>query len=321
MFATQDSNIVYLHPIQNIVLLYSARRYPRSSPSLTPRNVTRTLLNEPMLRNRKQFLMWRRQVFVRNPHNDLNLLYSGLNRSTGVYLIGCADEVVYVGQSWILLERPFESLGRIYHRVPDTSLPWSLALAPCAAEEMDERESTAIRAYAPKFNTSIPSIPKSEGRMPEAIGAASVFQNQIDSGGAFDPVNLERQMERARGNLAPPWRQGKQRKKTGKREKRPDPKAITEPVALSKEELRILWEHYGVPSNGPLRYKINLCNDGSVITKDGELIGNWTMDEHEFPSFIPNETTTSLLQDVWVGLLCIKILEWHEASTGETVSD
>jgi hypothetical protein len=31
-----------------------------------------------MLNNHKQFLAWRRQVFVRNPHRDLNVLYTGL---------------------------------------------------------------------------------------------------------------------------------------------------------------------------------------------------------------------------------------------------
>jgi hypothetical protein len=65
-----------------------------------------------MLNNHKQFLAWRRQVFVRNPHRDLNALYTGLKQRTGVYLIGCAEEIVYIGQSWDLTERPIDSLGR-----------------------------------------------------------------------------------------------------------------------------------------------------------------------------------------------------------------
>lgn len=162
-----------------------------------------------MLNNHKQFLAWRRQVFVRNPHRDLSVLYAGLISRSGVYLIGCADEIVYVGQSLDLTERPIDSLGRYYHRVPDVSLPWSLALAPCPLDEMHERESTAIRAFAPKFNTSIPSIPSSEGRMPEIVGHAAVFQDQISTGGAFEEENLRRQMKRAAANLSPPWRQGK----------------------------------------------------------------------------------------------------------------
>ena len=116
-----------------------------------------------MLSDRKHFLLWKRQVFVRNPNDELNALFSGFFRTSGIYLIGCADEIVYVGQSWNLRQSPLESLGRVYHQVHDTSLAWSLALAPCPPVEMDELESTAIGAYAPKFNTSIPSIPKSEG--------------------------------------------------------------------------------------------------------------------------------------------------------------
>lgn len=59
------------------------------------------------------------------------------------------------------------------------------------------------------FIYQIPSIPASEGRMPETIGYASLFQDQVGSGGAFDETNLRRQMERAAANPSPPWRQGK----------------------------------------------------------------------------------------------------------------
>ena len=122
---------------------------------------------------------------------------------------------------------------------------------------MHERESTAIRAFAPKFNTSIPSIPSSQGRMPDIIGHARVFQDQLSSGGAFDRVNLQRQMERAVADPAPPWRQGKQRKKTGKRAPNPEPIAFDPPVPLEGDELREAWRHDGVSSSAPLRYKIN----------------------------------------------------------------
>lgn len=169
-----------------------------------------------MLNNHKQSLAWRRQVFVRNPHQDLNVLYNGLRQRSGIYLIGCAEEIVYIGQSWDLTERPIVSLGPFYHRVPDVSLPWSLALALCLPEEMNEKESTAIRAFAPKFNTSIPSIPASNGQMPEIIGYAAVFQDQVSAGGAFNEENVRRQVERAASNPAPPWRQGKQRRKNEK---------------------------------------------------------------------------------------------------------
>jgi hypothetical protein len=37
-----------------------------------------------MLKSRKQFLMWRRQVFVRNPHDELNDLYGAVRYVSGI---------------------------------------------------------------------------------------------------------------------------------------------------------------------------------------------------------------------------------------------
>ncbi len=267
-----------------------------------------------MLCNRDQFLIWRRQVFVRNPNDQLDTLFATPTGGRGIYLIGCAGEIVYVGQSWNLRERSLVSLGSVYHRVSDTSLPWSLALAPCSQDEMDERESTAIRAYAPRFNTSIPSIPKSEGRMPVIVGVAAVFQDQTDTCGAFQSENLRQQLERAKSMNSPPWRQGKQRKKSGKRAK---PKAMTahmppsELSELSQAEQEQLLHHYGVPADGPLVYPVNLCDDGSVITNDGEYLGTWSMDEHHHPSFTPDGEGKALLSSVLVGLLCNDIRDWR----------
>ena len=76
-----------------------------------------------MLRTRAAKLGWSRQVFLRYPNEEFGELLSMPMGSSGIYLIGCAKEIVYVGQSWRLKERPIESLGRYYHRVPDTSLP------------------------------------------------------------------------------------------------------------------------------------------------------------------------------------------------------
>ncbi len=270
-----------------------------------------------MLTRHKQFVAWRRQVFVRNPSRHLNTLYADIGLTSGIYLIGCADEIVYVGQSWDLTERPIDSLGRYYHRVPDVSLPWSLALAPCPPDEMHERESTAIRALAPKFNTSIPSIPASEGRMPELIGFAAVFQDQVGTGGAFDTENFGRQIERAAANLSPPWRLAKQRMKTGKREPKPVLPPMDPPAQLTGDDVTEVWRRYGVPCSGPLVYPINLCNDGSVVTRDGELIGTWAMDQYDTPSFTPDGEEAILFEAPLIGLLCIRIRKWHEESTGE----
>lgn len=270
-----------------------------------------------MLDNHKQFVAWRRQVFVRNPHRDLNTLYAAGWGRSGIYLIGCADEIIYIGQSWVLTGRPIDSLGRFYHRIPDVTLPWFLALAPCPPDEMHERESTAIRAFAPKFNTSIPSIPASQGRMPDIIGYAAVFQDQVRTGGAFEEANLRRQMERAAANPSPPWRQGKQRKKTGKREPKPELPPMDPPAQLTGAELREAWRNYGVPCAGPLVYPINLCDDGSVVTRDGEYLGTWAMDQYEMPSFTPDGEAAPMIEAPLVGLLCMRIRDWHEEKTGE----
>jgi hypothetical protein len=148
-----------------------------------------------------------------------------------------------------------------------------------------------------------------------------VFQYQDGPGGAFDPENLRRQIDRAKINTKPPWRQGKQRRRTGKRKKKPDPERVMAPIELSGDDIKDLWEHYGLPSNRPLDYKINLCDDGSVITRDGEFIGTWSMDENEHPSFTPDGADEPLLYDNWVGLLCQKIMEWHEAQTGMAIAN
>jgi len=273
-----------------------------------------------MLRSSQLFHLWKRQVFLRSRHEDFDALLSESRGSSGIYLIGCADEIVYVGQTWHLSQRPVESLGNIYHRVSDTRLPWSIALAPCPPEEMNERESTAIRTYAPRFNTSIPSIANSHGRMPQVIGYATVFQNQDGPGNAFDPKNLKQQGELAEANSNPPWKERKRRRKVKNRESRRVEKPAT-PFKWSDEDATALLRAYGVPLSEPLRFKINLCTDGSVITKDGEYIGKWEMDENEHPSFFPTGASKPLFYDAWVRMLCEKIREWHEAASGEAISE
>lgn len=155
------------------------------------------------------FLLWRRQVFCRNRHMDFTTLLNQHGSKVGIYLIGCADQIVYVGQTYYLNHRPIESIGNIYHRVHDTSLPWSIAFAPCSADEMNERESTAIRTYAPKFNFSIPSIAKSLGRMPDIASIAPVFIDQDEPGGAFRTSKLQAQKQTAIDQQHPPWKVGK----------------------------------------------------------------------------------------------------------------
>lgn len=272
-----------------------------------------------MFRNRALDLGWGRQVFLRDPNEEFHELLSMRMGSSGIYLIGCAKEVVYVGQSWRLKERPIESLGNIYHRVDGISLPWSIALAPCPPEEMNERESTAIRSYAPQFNTSIPSIPKSQGRMPEVIGIAAVFQDQDGPCGAFAPENLIRQMENAKANPNPPWKRKKRRRKVTEREFKRTKMTII-PGEPPEESTADLLRTFGVPLRKPLPFKVNLCDEGSVVTKDGEIIGTWQMDENGQLSFFPNGSSEPLFFEEFLGLLCEKIREWHAANTGRATS-
>ncbi|WP_375263522.1 GIY-YIG nuclease family protein [Palleronia sp.] len=301
-------------------------------------------------------------------------------------MIGCADRVVYIGQSNQLSQRSIDSLGRIYHRVSDTSLPWSMAFAPCAYEHMDEHESAAIRAYEPDFNTSIPSLDKSLGQMPVVAGTAQVFADQTSPSTAFSPDCVRRQIDEATKSATPLWRRGKvlpqvdasipaeqkfdlrevdtfgrnlfdalssQRRRAQRRStptQRPERiktyfehKGVEIHIdelmsdQLGRRHLSFEWmaRSYGkIIASGtepdkasaakqaidaaeehlaqPYRFKINLCDDGSVVTRDGEYLGTWRADENGHPSFTPDGETEVMFFEMWIGLLCQKIADWHE---------
>jgi hypothetical protein len=53
----------------------------------------------------------------------------------------------------------------------------------------------------------------------------------------------------------------------------------------------------------PYRFKINLCDDGSVVTRHGEYLGTWEMDENDQPSFTPDGETEVLFLEIWIGPL------------------
>lgn len=65
-----------------------------------------------------------------------------------------------------------------------------------------------------------------------------------------------------------------------------------------------------------LSYDINLLDDGSVVTRDGEYLGTWTSDENDHPSFTPDGAAEELFFHPFVGMLCEQIKHWHE--TGNT---
>lgn len=267
-----------------------------------------------MLSSRQLFDLWNLEVFVRNRHQSLTDLLTTRNFSIGIYLIACDDEIVYIGQSNNLTRRPFQSLGRTYHRVSDTSLQWGIAYAPCDYVDMDEQESTAIRAFAPKFNTSIPSVAKSQGQMPEIVASATVFQKPDRLCRAFLPDNLKQQMERAAAEPNPPWARKRTRRKTERLVF--ESTEVETPAPMTEEHKAELMRDYGVAVNEPLVYPVNLCKDGMVVTRDGEFLGSWSFDDDACPFFIPDGDTEPLLEHVTSGGLAFQIRQWYEEREG-----
>jgi hypothetical protein len=60
-------------------------------------------------------------------------------------------------------------------------------------------------------------------------------------------------------------------------------------------------------------WKINLREDGSVVTEDGEYLGTWQTDENDHPSFTPDGDSVALIFDVSIPALCDRIEEWLES--------
>lgn len=66
-----------------------------------------------------------------------------------------------------------------------------------------------------------------------------------------------------------------------------------------------------------LRFAINLLNDGSVVTQDGEYLGTWDTDESDaIYEFTPDGMNTPLLRDPFMGFLCKSIANWHDKRDG-----
>lgn len=60
-----------------------------------------------------------------------------------------------------------------------------------------------------------------------------------------------------------------------------------------------------------LKWKINLLDNGYVVTQDGEYLGTWEPDENDHLSFTPDGESEVLFFDVFTGSLCRKIEEWR----------
>ena len=175
--------------------------------------------------------LWKRKYYLekRTRHQDMDDICGGLSSGgftmPGIYLIGCGDRIVYIGQSISMggiPHRSIESLARIYTQVEDETLPWSIGLFPVEKPKsvviwnsglLNELESTAIRKYAPIFNTSIPSKSKTQGKELKITHIAEVFADLDYPCTAFESDNLEKQAIEAENNPSPPWQQGNKRRR------------------------------------------------------------------------------------------------------------
>lgn len=61
-----------------------------------------------------------------------------------------------------------------------------------------------------------------------------------------------------------------------------------------------------------MRFKINLIDDGSVVTQDGEYLGTWNTDETDaFYKFTPDGHPMVLIEGVHMGPFCQAIENWR----------
>jgi len=150
------------------------------------------------------------------------------------------------------------------------------------------------------------------------IGVAAVFEDQDGPCGAFDPENLERQIVNARTNPNPAWKRKRTRRKTAAPEPRPKMRTAIREDYLEKD-VDTFRRSFAVPRSGPFTFKINLCEGGDVVTRDGVIVGVWKLDENTQVAFLPNDASEPLFTDMHLGRLCEQVREWYEASTGDVI--
>lgn len=51
---------------------------------------------------------------------------------------------------------------------------------------------------------------------------------------------------------------------------------------------------------------------GVVVTKDGEVVGTWSLVEDVFYTFTPDGAEEHIFLEPFLGMLCSHIAEWHE---------
>lgn len=65
-------------------------------------------------------------------------------------------------------------------------------------------------------------------------------------------------------------------------------------------------EHWKVLLDGYGSYE-----SGDVITKDGEIIGTWSLVDEVFCTFTPDGMDECIFFEPFLGPLCTLIAEWH----------
>ncbi|NTZ90482.1 hypothetical protein [Agrobacterium tumefaciens] len=65
-----------------------------------------------------------------------------------------------------------------------------------------------------------------------------------------------------------------------------------------------------------LRYNINLLEDGSVVTRDGEFLGTYHLDAEDHPWFIPDGATEPVLGEMFFPIFWEAIENWHRKKMG-----
>lgn len=66
-----------------------------------------------------------------------------------------------------------------------------------------------------------------------------------------------------------------------------------------------------------LNYNINLLEDGSVVTRDGEFLGTYDLDADDHPHFTPEGETEPTISHPFLAMFCKAIEDWHNAETSQ----
>lgn len=65
-----------------------------------------------------------------------------------------------------------------------------------------------------------------------------------------------------------------------------------------------------------LKYNINLLEDGTVVTRDGEFLGTYDLDAEDHPWFTPDGETQPTIFHPFIPLFCEEIEDWHRVKNG-----